>query len=446
MGNGPQDERPHVVVIGGGFGGLRVVRRLRHAPVRITLVDRQNHYLFQPLLYQVATGGLGPDEIAQPIRRILRGQPNVEVLLAEATQIDLANRRVRLADGELGYDFLVLATGASHSYFGHDEWAPVAPGLKTVDDALEIRRRVLMAFEHAEREPDPRAQAAWLTFVVVGAGPTGVELAGALAEMLRLPLRRDFRHVHFESARVVLVEALPRVLPTFSESLAGKAQAQLERLGVTVRTGARVSAIDADGLTAGGERTASRTVLWAAGVAASPLARTLGVPLDARGRVVVEPDLSLPGHPEAMAVGDLAAARSCGKPVPGVAQAAMQQGRHAALGILQSLAGRGRAPFRYRDRGELATIGRKAAVGRVDGVELSGGLAWLVWLVVHLFYVNGARNRSRVLIDWGFAYFAHERGARIITGLTPPRTPAEAPLRPAPAAGQAGQDGQGAAP
>ena len=423
-------DRPHVLILGAGFAGLNAARRLRGAPVRVTLVDRQNHHLFQPLLYQVATGGLDASAIARPIRRILRHQQNAEVLLGEATRVDLERRVVQLTDGELGYDYLVVATGASHSYFGHDEWALLAPGLKTLDDALEIRRRILLAFERAEREPDPGAQAEWTTFVVIGAGPTGVELAGTLAEIVRSTLVHDFRHVHPECARVILLEALPRVLPPFPERLSHKARLQLERLGVLVRTGAMVSQIDAGGVVAGGERIGARTVLWAAGVAASPLARTLGVPLDRAGRVLVELDLSVPGRPEVMVAGDLAHVPRNGAMVPGVAQAAIQEGRHAALNVVSSLRGRPRAPFRYRDRGNLATIGRKAAVGQIGRVQLSGQIAWLAWLAVHLVYLVGFRSRVLVLLDWAYSYLTYERGARLITG-TSRRSPAAGLMRQA---------------
>ncbi len=422
--------RPRVVILGGGFAGLSAARRLRWAPVRVTVVDRQNHHLFQPLLYQVATGGLDPSEIARPIRRILRRQENAEVLLAEATAIDLGRRVIELSDGSLEYDYLILGTGAAHSYFGHDEWARFAPGLKTLDDALEIRRRVLLAFERAERELDPEEQERWMTFAVIGGGPTGVELAGTLAEIVQRTLARDFRHIHPECARVILIEALPRVLPPFPEKLSEKARQQLVKLGVEVRTNAMVSAIDAEGVVAGGQRIAARTVLWGAGVAASPLARTLETQLDKAGRVEVASDLSVPGHPEVMVVGDLAHVKRDGGLVPGVAQAAIQEGKHAALNILASLRDAGRAPFRYRDRGTLATIGRKAAVGQIGRVQLSGQVAWLAWLAVHLVYLVGFRNRLLVLLDWAYSYFTYERGARLITGVSR-RSPAAGLMRQA---------------
>jgi NADH:ubiquinone reductase (H+-translocating) len=407
---------PHVVIVGGGFGGLEAARALEGAPVRVTLVDRRNHHLFQPLLYQVATAALNPADISAPIRHVLRAQRNAEVVLAEVVAVEPGARRLRLADGAIPYDFLVVATGATHSYFGNERWAPLAPGLKTVEDALEIRRRILLAFERAERETDPIARDALLTFVIVGAGPTGVELAGALSEIARHTLTRDFRHIAPESARVILVEALPTVLPAYPHRLQGAARRQLERLGVEVRTGAKVTRIDAEGVTVGDERIPARTVLWGAGVAASPLARTLGAPLDRAGRVEVLPDLTLPGHPEIAVVGDLAAVRQeDGAPVPGVAPAAMQEGRHAAENVVRTLAGRPRRPFRYRDKGSLATIGRAAAVARVGGLEFSGLAAWLAWLLVHVFFLIGFRNRVAVMLQWAWSYVTFSRGARLIT-------------------------------
>ena len=408
-----------VVIVGGGFAGLACARRLARAPVRVTLVDRRNHHLFQPLLYQVATAALNPGDIAAPIRGILRGQANADVVLGEVTAIDRERRKVVLADGELAWDFLVVATGANHSYFGHDEWARFAPGLKTVEDALEIRRRVLLAYERAEREDDPERRRAWLTFAVVGGGATGVELAGALAEIGRHSLVRDFRRIDSSQARIVLVEAAPRLLPPFVEMLAAKAKAQLERLGVEVRVATRVTAIDGDGVTllAGGTETrlAAKTVLWAAGVAASPLAKTLGVPLDRAGRVPVEPTLLVVGTRDLFVAGDLAALTVDGKPVPGVAPAAIQMGRAVAANIERALRGEALLPFRYHDKGSLATIGRAAAVADFGKFKVSGALAWLLWLAVHIYFLIGFRNRGLVLFQWAWSWVTGGRGARLIT-------------------------------
>jgi NADH dehydrogenase len=408
---------PRVVIVGGGFAGLAAARVLRGAPARVTVVDRRNHHLFQPLLYQVATAALNPSDISAPIRHVLRRQANAEVILGEVAGFDLAARRVLLADGAaLPYDHLIVATGATHSYFGREDWAPLAPGLKTIEDGLEIRRRVLLAFEQAEREPEPAAQRALLTFVVVGAGPTGVELAGALAEIASHTLAADFRHIAPESARVVLVEALPTVLPPYAPSLRASARRQLERLGVEVRTGAPVTTIDAEGVVAGGERIASRTVLWSAGVAASPLGRALGAPVDRAGRVEVSPELTVPGHPEVAVVGDLAAVRQPGGGlVPGVAPAALQAGRHAARNVRRALAGAPLLPFRYRDKGMLATIGRAAGVADVFGLRFSGLAAWALWLFVHVFFLIGFRNRVAVILQWAWSYLTFKRGARLIT-------------------------------
>jgi NADH dehydrogenase len=403
-----------VVILGGGFGGLAAARALAKAPVRVTLLDRRNHHLFQPLLYQVATAGLSPAEIAAPLRAILWKQKNAQVLLAEAVSVDTTGRRVVLADGEVPYDHLIVATGAGHSYFGHDDWERHAPGLKTIGDALEIRRRVLLAFEEAEREADAERRRRWLTFVVIGGGPTGVEMAGALAEIARHTLARDFRRIDPRSARVVLVEAGTRVLAAYPEDLSRKAALQLERLGVQVWTGAAVTAVDADGVQMGADRLAARTVVWAAGVQASALARSLGAPLDRAGRVKVEPDLSLPGHPEVYVVGDLAAVESGGALVPGVAPAAMQMGRHAAGNVRRRLAGRPSEAFRYVDKGSLATIGRSSAVALVAGAKLSGFVAWLAWLLIHIFFLIGFRNRLVVMFTWAWAYLTYQRSARLI--------------------------------
>ncbi len=411
--------KPHVLVLGGGFGGLWATRALASAPVRITLVDRTNHHLFQPLLYQVATAGLSAPDIAAPLRHILRRQANVTVRLDEALSIDLDARRVALAGGELEYDFLLVATGATHAYFGNDAWARHAPGLKTLEDALAIRSRVLSAFEAAEREPDPQAQRRWLEFVVIGGGPTGVELAGTLAEIARHTLPREFRRADVRSARVHLVEAGPRLLASMPPELSEKTRLQLRKLGVEVHTGQPVTAIDAEGVTMGGLRIESRTVLWAAGVAASPLGRQLGVPTDRAGRVPVAADLSLPGHPEVFVIGDLASVAQDGKPVPGVAPAAKQMGAHAANVIRDRLRGVAAKPFRYRDYGNLATIGRMAAVVHYGRLKLSGLLAWWFWLVAHLFFLIGFRNRIIVLVNWGWSYWTYQRHARIIVGRDP---------------------------
>lgn len=411
-----------MVIVGGGFGGLYAAKSLRRAPVRITLLDRRNHHLFQPLLYQVATAGLNPAEIATPIRRILRKQKNVRVLLAEALAVDAPGKRIHTTGGDLDYDVLIIATGAGHSYFGHDAWAPLAPGLKSLEDALEIRRRILTAFESAEccapTDPDRNA---WLTFVIVGAGPTGVELAGALTEIAHHSIVGDFRTIDPRTARVILVEGEDRVLPTYPPELSEKARQQLEDLGVEVRLSARVTAIDEGGVKIGAERLASHTVLWAAGVAASPLAKSLGAPLDRAGRVKVEQDLTVPGHPEIYVVGDLASIMTDGKHVPGVAPAAIQEARHTARNIRRTLAGRAREPFRYRDKGSLATIGRAAAVADLRHLKLSGFVAWLAWLLIHVFFLIGFRNRFLVLFDWAWSYLTYERGARLITGDPPPR-------------------------
>jgi len=419
------DRKPHVVVLGGGFGGLYATRALARAPVTVTVVDSKNHHLFQPLLYQVATAALSPGDIAVPIRRILRSQKNATVMLAKALAIDTANKRVTLeVDGQLDYDFLVVATGATHSYFGHDAWHAFAPGLKSIEDALDIRKRVLIAYEHAEREPDPLVQKEWLTFVVVGGGPTGVELAGALAEISRHVLDEDFRRIDPTSARVVLVEAGRRVLPSFTPGSSARAKEQLEKLGAEVLLGARVTDIDARGVTLEGHRIEARTVLWAAGVAASPLARTLGVPLDRAGRVPVLPDLTVPGAPDVFVIGDLAALEQDKMPVPGVAPAAMQEGRHAARNIVRRARGEAALAFRYRDKGSLATIGRVSAVAEFGSIELSGLIAWLAWLFIHVLFLIGFRNRYLVLSEWAWGYVTYERGARLITGANGPPPPA----------------------
>lgn len=409
---------PHVVIVGAGFGGLAAAKVLRRAPVRVTMVDRHNYHLFQPLLYQVATAALSPGDIASPIRWIFRGSPNVRVLLGEAGAIDTASRTVSLTDGgTLAYDFLIVATGASHTYFGHDEWADAAPGLKTLEDALEVRRRVLLAFERAERETDPVRQQQLLTFILVGGGPTGVELAGTLAEIARQTLRPEFRAIDPSRARVVLVEAGPTILPSFPETLRDAARRSLARLRVEVREGARVTAIDRHGATLGEERIAAGTVLWTAGVAASPLVRSIGAPLDRAGRVVVEKDLSVPGHPEVFVVGDAAAMfDASGAPLPGVAQVAMQGAAHAARTIVRRLRGQPSDAFVYRDKGSMAIVGRGAAIADLGWIRFSGVLAWLAWLFLHIVMLVGFRNRLTVLLEWAIAYLTLQRSIRLITG------------------------------
>jgi NADH dehydrogenase len=409
--------RKKVVVIGGGFAGLWAVRALRHAPeTDITLIDRSNHHLFQPLLYQVATAGLAAPSIAAPLRHILRDQRNVTVLMGEVTAIDTSARTVALPDRRIEYDYLLVASGATHAYFGHDEWERHAPGLKNLDDAFAIRARILSAFEEAEAARDEAQREACLTFAVIGAGPTGVELAGTLAEIARHTLAGDFRNFDPRKARVLLIEAGPRVLAAFTEELSGKARAQLQKLGVEVRTGQPVSEIGAGYLVTGDQRIAARTILWAAGVAASPLGGQLGAELDRAGRVRVQPDLSLARHPEVFVAGDLASITSRGKPVPGVAPAAKQMGALVAGNILARIAGRDTAPFEYRDYGSLATIGRHSAVAQLPRLRFSGIFAWWFWLLLHIYFLIGFRSRLIVLINWAWAYFTYARGARIILG------------------------------
>ena len=413
---------PRVAILGCGFGGLFAARALRKAPVEITVVDRTNHHLFQPLLYQVATAGLAAPAIAEPIRRALARQKNVTVLYGEAQRVEVDARRVVLENGDaLAYDRLILATGATDSYFGHDEWRAHAPGLKTLEDAFELRSRILLAFEHAEREADPVKRAAWLTFVVIGAGATGVEMAGMLAEISRHTLKGEFRRFDPRNARVVLVEGMDRVLPPYTPDLSERARVQLERMGVTVWLGRRVTGIDAQGVQLGGDRLEAKTVVWCAGVAASPLGATLGVPLERGGRVIVEPDLSVPGHPEIQAAGDIAYLPEHEPPVPGVAPAAKQMGRHAARNIIAALAGTPTRPFRYRDYGQLATIGRSKAVAMFGRIHVWGWLAWVAWLTAHIYFLIGFRNRLVVLIDWAWAYWTFERSARVVDkGARPP--------------------------
>ena len=417
-----------VVILGGGFGGLSAALTLKRAPVAVTLVDRCNYHLFQPLLYQVATGALSPANIASPLRHILKSQKNTRVLLGEAIGIDGKNRRVILSDGAIDYDTLIVATGARHQYFGHEEWEQFAPGLKTVEDATDMRRRILLAFEAAERERDPAKLRAWMTFVIVGAGATGAELAGALAEISKDTLRRDFRTIDPSEARILLVEAGDRVLPAYPPQLSAAARKMLERLGVIVRTGALVTDIREHSVTirAGDrvEEIPTRTILWAAGVLGSPLGRILseeaGAPLDQLGRVIVEPDLTLPGHPEMFVIGDLASfSHQTGQPLPGVAQPAIQAGRYAAKVIERRLRGEKAPPFRYMDKGNLATIGRAAAVADFSWLRLSGVPAWLIWIFVHLLYIVQFQNRLLVLLQWAFLYITYGRSARLITGKNP---------------------------
>jgi NADH dehydrogenase len=408
---------PRVVILGGGFGGLYAARHLRKAPVEVTLIDRRNHHVFQPLLYQVATAALNPSDIAYPIRAVVARQSNTSVMLAEATEIDMVGKRVILADGAVEYDYLVIATGATHSYFGHDEWERHAPGLKTIEDALEIRRRVLMAFEAAEREKDSERQKAWLTFVIVGAGPTGAELAGALSEIARQTMIRDFRRINPSAARVILLEGRDRVLPPYPPKLSESAKHQLEALGVEVMTNATVTNVDAHEVCIGETVIPTRTVLWAAGVQASPLARSLGVPLDRAGRVPVNGDLSVPGHVEVFVIGDLAAlTQSNGTLVPGVAPAAIQEGIFIGEQIDRIARGQPRRTFKYKDKGSLATIGRAAAVADFGKFTLSGFPAWFAWLAIHIFFLIGFRNRVLVMLQWAWAYLTYQRGARLITG------------------------------
>jgi NADH:ubiquinone reductase (H+-translocating) len=408
---------PDIVIIGGGFGGLYAARALKHARAQITIIDRRNHHVFQPLLYQVAMAALSPGDIASPIRWILRRQQNVEVLLAEARRIDVEHKRVILADGELSYNFLILAAGATHAYFGHDEWRRRAPGLKTLDDALEMRRRVLLAFERAEREPDPDRRRALLTFVLIGGGPTGVELAGALAEISHQSLARDFRHFDPGSARIILIEAGPTLLSAFPPHLREAARRDLEALGVEVTTGAAVTDVQDGAVVIGSKRVEAATILWAAGVAASPVAATLGARLDRAGRVFVNADLTIEGHPEVFVIGDLAVlAGGDGKPLPGVAQVAIQMGKHGAHNIMRALEGQPYRPFKYKNLGNMATIGRASAVADFERFTMKGLPAWLAWLFVHIFNLIGFRNRLVVMVQWAWAYITYQRGIRLITG------------------------------
>ena len=420
---GTSDPRPHVVIIGAGFAGLSAAKTLADAPVRISLIDRRNHHLFQPLLYQVAMAALNPSDIAYPIRAILRDQKNVQVLLAEARHIALTDQRIELDNGTLHFDYLIIATGASHSYFGNDQWAPFAPGLKSIEDALDIRRRVFLAYEATERERDPAAQQAWQTFVVIGGGPTGVELAGALAEIGRHTLKDDFRQTDPRAVRVVLVEGRERLLSTFDPKLSKDAEAALEKLGVEVRTNQRVTAVSEHAVTlADGEQLAARTVLWAAGVQASALVRDLPVNRDRAGRVEVQADLSLPAYPKVFVIGDTAKMLSDGKEVPGMAQGAHQAGRHVGRQIAAEVRGEAHArqPFKYRHLGSMATIGRASAIAEIGWWKQSGFFAWWFWWVLHIYGLVGFRNRLSAFLNWGWHWLTFQRGARLITGEPPP--------------------------
>jgi len=430
---------PRIVIVGAGFGGLNVAQALAKAPVQITVIDRKNHHTFQPLLYQVATAGLSPGEIAAPIRSILSSHRNVEVLMNEVAGFDLERRIVKTSENEIPYDYLIVAAGARHSYFGHEEWETLAPGLKTIEDALEIRRRVLLAFELAERQTAAGEGAPPLNFVVVGGGPTGVELAGTLAEISRYALAHDFRSIDPARTHIVLLEGGPRVLPAYAEDLSRSAEEQLKHLGVEVRTSTMVTKVEAGAVDIGDSRLTATVVLWAAGVAASPLGRQLGANVDRAGRVPVLPDLSLPGHPEVFVIGDLAAAKDeKGKMLPGVAPVAIQQGRYVAKVIREELKSphRTRPDFHYWDKGSIATIGRAAAVAEFGKIHISGFVAWLSWLFVHILFLIGFQNRLLVFIQWAWSYVTYERGARLITGSTylpgwiapAPKSPTDQPV------------------
>jgi NADH dehydrogenase len=408
---------PQVVVIGAGFGGLTAARRLTHLPVHITLIDRTNHHTFQPLLYQVATAGLSPGEIAAPIRWIVRRRPNIEVLLGEVHDLDLTRRVVNLDGREIPYDYLIVAAGSSHAYFGHDEWEPMAPGLKTIEDALEIRRRVLLAFELAERQAASGEGHVQLNFVIVGGGPTGVELAGTLAEIARRALANEFHSIDPKRTRIILLEGGPRILPAYPDDLSRSAEEQLRGLGVEVHTSTIVTGVEPAAVLMGETRLPSVVTLWCAGVAASPLGKKLGAPIDRAGRVLVNPDLSVPGHREVFAIGDLASLKDkSGALVPGLAPAAIQEGEATARNIARDLIGAPRKDFHYWNKGSIATIGRAAAVAQFGKIHISGFIAWLSWLFVHIFFLIGFRNRIIVMIQWAWSYFTYERGARLITG------------------------------
>ena len=409
-------EPPHVVIVGAGFGGLEAAKRLAGEEVRVTVIDRTNYHLFQPLLYQVATAALSPADIAAPVRGILSKCENMEVILAEVQSIDADAKKVKMVDGELGYDFLILATGARHSYFGHPEWEKLAPGLKSLEDAVEIRRRILMAFEQAEKIADETARKAAMTFVIVGGGPTGVEMAGAIAEIARYTLARDFRHIDPSTARIILIESEPRVLSAFPEDLQISAMKQLVDLGVEVRTGVHATNLSEAGLYVGDEFIPCRVKIWAAGNNASFVGKTLGIPIDRVGRVLVNNDLTIPGHPEIQVIGDLANfSHQTGEPLPGVSPVAMQQGRHAARNVLAMIEGLRPQRFYYWNKGSMATIGRHKAVADLNFVHFSGLPAWLAWLFVHIIFLVGFRNRLAVLFQWAWAYFTFNKGARLIT-------------------------------
>jgi NADH dehydrogenase len=409
--------KPRVVVVGAGFGGLEAARKLAKLPLHVILIDKKNHHTFQPLLYQVATAGISPGEIAAPIRWILRGRKNVEILLDEVVDFDLQRKIVKLTDTEVAYDYLVVAAGARHSYFGHDEWEPLAPGLKTIEDALEMRRRVLLAFELAEKQASLGEPASDLNFVIVGAGPTGAELAGTLAEIARRVLRDEFISIDPKRTRILLLEGGPRILPTYAPDLSQSAVRQLEKLGVEVRASALVTKIEPGAVWVGNERIPASIILWAAGVAASPLGKKLRAPVDRAGRVLVNPDLTVPGHSNVFVIGDLATLKDeHGRLLPGVAPVAMQQGRYVAKTISRDLKNQPRTSFHYFDKGNLATIGRAAAIAQFGKLHISGYLAWLSWLFIHIFFLIGFRNRLIVLIQWAWSYLTYERGARLITG------------------------------
>jgi NADH dehydrogenase len=414
--NNESPKKPRVIIVGAGFGGLEAAKKLARKNVLITVIDRTNYHLFQPLLYQVATAALSPADIAAPVRSVLSKSKNVEVILAEVQSVDVAAKKVKTADLEFDYDYLILATGARHSYFGHNDWEKLAPGLKSLEDAIELRRRILMAFEYAEKTADEPARKAAMTFVVIGGGPTGVEMAGAIAEISRHTLAKDFRHIDPSQARVILIEGEPRLLGAFPEDLSRSAQKQLVDLGVDVRTGARVTNLTEAGVQVGDEFIPCRVKIWAAGNNASFVGKTLGVPVDRVGRAVVNDDLTIPDHPEVQVIGDLANfSHQTGEPLPGVSPVAMQQGRHAARNILAMIKGRKPKRFRYWDKGTLATIGRNKAVADLRFVHLSGLPAWLAWLFVHIFFLVGFRNRLLVLFQWAWAYFTFDKGARLIT-------------------------------
>ncbi len=419
--------RPRVVIVGGGFGGISAARALRTANVDVTLIDRTNHFIFQPLLYQGATAALAPSDITAPIRWILRHQRNAEVFMADDREVDPSRRVVRVDDAlrEIPYDYLIVATGSRHAYFGHNDWEPYAPGLKAVEDASEIRRRFLLAFENAEKSTDPAEQQEYLTFVIVGGGPTGVELAGAFPFIARKALAPDFRRVDTRRTRVILVEAGPRILPTFPEQLAAHAANDLRDLGVEVRVNSFVTEVEADGVRVGAEKIRARNAFWAAGNLASPVGKFLGGPLDRAGRIEVSPDLSVPGHAEIFAIGDLAALTQDGRPVPGVGPAAIQEGKSAAKNIRRDLRGEPRKNFRYWNKGDLAVIGRSRAIADLGWIRFTGLFAWLFWLFVHIMYLVGFRNRVLVLLGWAYAYFTNQSGVRLITDVerykAPPR-------------------------